>query len=107
EQRTSVSTRSDGASSKGAFIAQARRWASREAAYSKHIRFRQPRPTYSKMTRLQQDWYCYWRGQVRSGKYPETSISYIFAHAYELINKIGIDDVEDGYQQLRRLWLNY
>lgn len=107
EQRTSVSTRSDGASSKGAFIAQARRWASREAAYSKHIRFRQPRPTYSKMTRLQQDWYCYWRGQVRSGKYPETSISYIFVHAYELINKIGIDDVEDGYQQLRRLWLNY
>lgn len=106
-QRASVPTRSDGTSSEEAFIAQARQWASREVDYSKHTRFRQPRPTYSKMTKQQRDWYFYWRSKVRSGKHPTTSISYIFVHAYELINKIGVDDVEDGCQQLRRLWLKY
>src|SRR5262249_21367818 len=38
---------------------------------------------------------------------PDTDLSYIFVHVYELINNIGCSDAEGGYRQLHTLWLNY
>jgi hypothetical protein len=64
-------------------------------------------PTYDAMTAAQQQWYFYWRDRVRQGEYPETDLSYIFVHAYELLNNIGVRDGADGYRQLRALWLGY
>ena len=64
-------------------------------------------PTYHSMTSAQQKWYFYWRDQVRNGAYPDTDLSYVFVHVYELINNVGVRDGAHGYQQLHTLWLNY
>lgn len=64
-------------------------------------------PTYDSMAEQQRRWYFYWRGQVREGRYPDTDLSYIFVHIYELINKIGVVNAADGYEQLQRLWHSY
>lgn len=64
-------------------------------------------PTYDSMDEVQRRWYFYWRGQVRERRYPDTDLSYIFIHVYELINNIGTLDTRDGYNQLRRLWHSY
>jgi len=59
------------------------------------------------MARQQLKWYFFWRGQVRAGAYPDTDLSYIFVHVYELLNGVGVRSAQDGYDQLRRLWLAY
>lgn len=64
-------------------------------------------PTYDSMTEQQRRWYFYWRGEVREGRYPDTDLSYIFVHIYELINNIGVLNAADGYEQLQRLWHSY
>ncbi|SHK47638.1 TerB N-terminal domain-containing protein [Desulforamulus aeronauticus] len=64
-------------------------------------------PTYDSMNRQQQAWYFYWRSQVRSGNYPDTDLSYVFVHIYELLSGIGWQTPQDGYQQLLALWSAY
>jgi hypothetical protein len=64
-------------------------------------------PTYDSMTDGQQKWYFFWRGQIREGVFPDTDLSYIFVHVYELINGVGARSSMDGYEQLRKLWLAY
>ncbi len=89
------------------FIEQAHEFANRAQQKASFVPFQASWPTYEAMNGAQQRWYFYWRNQVRHGKYPKTSPSYIFVHVYELINGVGITDAQDGYDQLRRLWLNY
>jgi len=64
-------------------------------------------PTYDSMTNAQSRWYFHWRGRVRINDYPDTDLSYVFVHVYELINNVGVKNESDGYEQLRKLWLNY
>lgn len=59
------------------------------------------------MTGPQTKWYFYWRNEVRNGRYPETDLSYIFLHIYELINGVGWDTPQNGYEQLSGLWEAY
>ncbi|QNB45477.1 hypothetical protein BR63_03580 [Thermanaerosceptrum fracticalcis] len=74
---------------------------------AKFIPFMSYWPTYNSMSREQQKWYFYWRGQVRKGIYHDTDLSYIFVHVYELINNVGVRDPMDGYWQLYNVWINY
>lgn len=94
-------------SRESSFVTAARKYASRSGKPSPHVHFKSYWPTYSDMSKAQKDWYFYWRNQVRNNHFPDTSLSYIFLHVYELINNVGVRDVDDGYRQLRRLWLNY
>jgi len=89
------------------FVGQARKmaWYGGEAAH--HVPFMCYWPTYASMTEEQLRWYFFWRGQVRDGKYPDTDLSYIFVHVYELINGVGVRGVVAGYEQLHTLWLAY
>lgn len=64
-------------------------------------------PTYDSMTQQQKDWYFYWRTEVRNGDYPDTDLSYIFVHIYELLSGVGWRDAEEGYEQLINLWIYY
>ena len=64
-------------------------------------------PSYIQLNTPQERWYFYWRGEVREGRFPDTYLSYIFIHVYELINNIGVTSPLDGYEQLRRLWRAY
>lgn len=91
----------------GGFVEQARTFVNKDGAPASFIPFMHYWPTYAVMTDAQLKWYFYWRGQVRGGTYPDTDLSYIFVHVYELINNVGVANSLDGYQQLRGLWLNY
>lgn len=71
------------------------------------VPFMQYSPTYDSMDRSQQAWYFYWRTQVRKGEYPDTDLSYIFVHIYELLSHCGWKQASDGYNQLISLWTAY
>jgi hypothetical protein len=64
-------------------------------------------PTYEDMSIMQLQWYFSWRTNVRKGNYVKTSLSYIYVYAYELINKIGVKNSEDGFNKLVDLWKAY
>jgi len=64
-------------------------------------------PAYDAMDAAQQRWYFYWRDVLRHEQYPNTDTAYIFLHAYELINQVGVRNAADGFRQLHTLWLRY
>jgi hypothetical protein len=89
------------------FVLDARSFVNRKDTHAPFVPFMCYWPTYSSMTAPQRNWYFYWRDAVRHGQYPDTDLSYIFVHVYELIHQIGPRDAQDGYDQLHRLWTNY
>lgn len=64
-------------------------------------------PTYDNMSAAQFKWYFYWREKVRSGRYPDTDLSYLFLYMYELINGIGWSNPAQGWQLLEKVWRAY
>lgn len=64
-------------------------------------------PTYDNMTSAQYKWYFYWREEVRSGRYPDSDLSYLFLYMYELINGVGWSNPAQGYQLLNNVWKSY
>lgn len=64
-------------------------------------------PTYDEMQPRQLKWYLFWRGEVRSGRYPDTDLSYVFVYLYELIHGIGWSDPAEGYALMEQVWQGY
>lgn len=64
-------------------------------------------PMYGQMDINQLDWYFYWRDQVRNGNFPKTDSAYIYMLAHELINDVGVINLQLGYELLFDLWKNY
>ncbi|HQT92185.1 MAG TPA: TerB N-terminal domain-containing protein, partial [Candidatus Kryptobacter bacterium] len=89
------------------FIQDAKKTVNRRGAAVAHVPFMSYWPTYDSMTSSQLQWYFYWRSKVREEKYLDSDLSYIFVFIYELINNVGVKDAKDGYEQLKRVWLNY
>jgi hypothetical protein len=89
------------------FVRKAQKYVGRRETHAQFVSFMSYWPTYGSMTNAQQRWYFYWRDQVRNGVYPDTDLSYVFVHVYELINNVGTKNGSDGYQQLHTLWLGY
>ena len=71
------------------------------------VPFMQYWPTYDSMDRRQKAWYFYWRNEVRNGRYPDTDLSYIFVHIYEILSGCGWKEANVGYNQLIMLWEAY
>jgi hypothetical protein len=94
-------------SGEDSFVEKAKQLVSHKERSAHFVPFMSYWPTYDSMTQAQLKWYFFWRGQVRQEKYPDTDLSYIFVHVYELINNIGVKSPQDGYKQLYRLWTNY
>lgn len=94
-------------SSEKRFVEEARRLAEVTGEETSPVPFMSYWPTYGVMNDAQLKWYLYWRTEVRLERYPDVDLSYLFVHVYELINGIGWLHPEDGYHQLKRLWLNY
>jgi len=94
-------------SSEKRFVEEAKQWAEMVGDVSPWVPFMSYWPTYGVMNEAQRKWYLYWRKEVRQGSYPDTDLSYLFVHIYELINGIGWQYPEDGYAQLKQLWVNY
>jgi hypothetical protein len=89
------------------FVKEALKYVARRERSAAFVPFMCYWPTYDSMTPAQRKWYFYWRGEVRDDRYPETDLSYIFVHVYELINNVGVKNSADGYAQLFALWKAY
>ncbi|MDQ0720797.1 hypothetical protein QF049_002058 [Paenibacillus sp. W4I10] len=94
-------------SSEKRFVEEAKQWVEMEGDVSPWVPFMSYWPTYGVMNEAQRKWYMFWRKEVRQGRYPDTDLSYLFVHIYELINGIGWQNPQDGYDQLKQLWVNY
>jgi len=64
-------------------------------------------PTYQSMNDQQLRGYFTWRTKVRKGDIEKTSLSFIFVYIYELLNGIGVNSPEAGYQALKNFWQVY
>ncbi len=90
-----------------AFLAEMRRYHRREARPTDHVPFMQYWPTYSAMSRDQQQWFYYWRSLVRKEQYLPTDLSYIFVHVYEILNLVEEPDPQRAADRLWKLWQHY
>ncbi|MGM1023722.1 MAG: TerB N-terminal domain-containing protein [Bacillota bacterium] len=89
------------------FVKQAKSFADHNGETAPFVQFMSYWPTYRDMTDSQQKWYFYWRSEVRNMRYPETDLSYIFLHTYELINGVGWTEPKHGLSQLTQLLIHY
>ncbi|PZT52999.1 TerB N-terminal domain-containing protein [Paenibacillus silvae] len=94
-------------SSEKRFVEEARRLAEATGEETYPAPFMSYWPTYGVMNDAQLRWYWYWRTEVRQGNYLDVDLSYLFVHIYELINGIGWLHPEQGYEQLKQLWIHY
>ena len=110
EENISVTIRTDLYTSRQKFLDDMRMYAGKTvdyAAFVPFVPFSHYWSTYDSMDKQQQDWYFYWRTQVRNGNYIDTDLSYIYIHIYELLNGCGWETAPSGYSQLTKLWLSY
>lgn len=89
------------------FFLDAEKLADYEEPQAEFVPFQRYYPTYYDMTSPQRKWYFFWRGQVRRGNYLDTDISYIFLYIYELINRVGVSELMEGYDQICQIWRHY
>lgn len=64
-------------------------------------------PTYAGLTMPQLRGYFSWRTQIRNGENPYAPLPFVYMHAYELINNIGVSSHEKGFENLMNLLENY
>lgn len=89
------------------FLRDAKQYHSREGKLVEAVPFMQYWPTYSAMTREQQNWYFYWRSQVRHNNFLQADLSYIFIHIYELLNLVEQTDPVSAAERIWVLWQHY
>lgn len=89
------------------FLSDMKKYADTVGPKAEFVPFMQYWPTYDSMDHRQRAWYFYWRTQVRNDQYPDTDLSYIFVHIYELLSGCGWEQATDGYRQLMSLWMSY
>ena len=96
-----------GYSSHDKFIKEIKKYEDKVGIKAPFVPFMQYWPTYDSMDRRQKAWYFYWRNEVRNGRYPDTDLSYIFVHIYEILSGCGWKEANVGYNQLIKLWEAY
>jgi hypothetical protein len=55
----------------------------------------------------QMRWYFYWRTEARRGSFLSTDASYLYLHAYEILNLVEKPDPVDAADYLKLLWQTY
>ena len=92
---------------KRSFFESARGYADNIYEKTEHIPFMCYWPSYEYMSESQLNWYFYLRSCLRNGEYIDTDLSYLFVYIYELINQIGADNPDDGFEKMIKIWKNY
>ncbi len=64
-------------------------------------------PQYSQLTAEQKNYYFYWRGEIRRGKFPKTDYSYLYLYVYEILNLPDKIPAAEGIKMLTTLWREY
>ena len=72
--------------------------------YSEKVPFSSYYPNYQVMSYEQFRTYFTWRDKVRQGSIEESSLSYAFLYIYELLNQIGVDELQAGLNLLLHFW---
>ena len=72
--------------------------------YSGNTLFSQYFPNYNMMGYEQLRTYFTWRTEVKKGNVADISLSYAFIYIYELLGNIGVNDPQDGLNQLMSFW---
>lgn len=89
------------------FVKEAIKLRDKKGSLANPVPFKCYWPTYSDMNGSQQQWYFYWRSQVRQDKFHATDLSYIFVHVYEILNLVETPDPIQAVERIRALWLAY
>ena len=89
------------------FYLQGRFMADFEDDYEKNQPYSAYFPSYQTMGYEQLRTYFTWRTQVRQGNIEGTSLSYAFMYLYELVNLIGVENAEEGLDQMLQFWDAY
>ena len=58
-------------------------------------------PTYRVLTDQELRGYFGWRTRLRHQQLERTSLTYAFLYIYELLNQIGVENPQDGYDKLK------
>lgn len=64
-------------------------------------------PTYSSLNNEQLRGYFTWRTCYRKGEIAPAPLPFIMMYAFELINNIGIESHENGFERLRKLYCDF
>ena len=78
-----------------------------EDSYEKCVPLNIYAPTYQRLSYEQLRTYFTWRTSARAGQYASVSVSYVLLYAYEIINNIGIQNIQHGPEMLLKLWQAY
>ena len=89
------------ASAAQVFYEQARALAGYEDDFEYSGTFQHYYPTYEDMNNEQLRGYFSWRSKVRRGQIQRGSLSFAYLYLYELINLIGVENAQDGYETMR------
>lgn len=60
-------------------------------------------PTYQSLTNAELRGYFSWRSKVRAAAFPPAPLSFVYLYIYEIINSIGFDSPQAGYERLLEL----
>ena len=83
------------------FYEQARALAGYEDNYEYAGAFTHYYPTYEDMNNEQLRGYFSWRTKARHGQVQRGSLSFAYLYLYELINLIGVENAQHGYETMR------
>ena len=89
------------------FVDQAIKLVERAESQAEPVPFQQYWPTYEAMDAAQQQWYFFWRAQLRQGNRLPADLSYLFVHIYEVINMVGFQTPQDAFRHLADFWRFY
>ena len=89
------------------FVEQGRLMADYEDNYDFHGTFNMYFPTYRSMNNQQLRGYFSWRTNVRHGLIAPTCTSFVYVYLYELLNSIGVEPGEKGFEALWSFWQTY
>lgn len=64
-------------------------------------------PTYQSLKDSELRGYFTWRAKIRQGQYPPTCLAFLQIYTYEIINNIGVESVNEGYERLLALEEHY
>ncbi|NLC43567.1 MAG: hypothetical protein GX783_04720 [Clostridiales bacterium] len=78
-----------------------------EDDYAGNTQLSQYFPNYQMMGYEQLRTYFTWRTRVRKGNIVNTSLAYTFLYIYELLANIGVDDAQNGLDNLIFFWKSF
>ena len=64
-------------------------------------------PQYSQLTAAQRQYYFYWRGELRAGRYIKCDYCYFWLYVYEVLNLPDYIPPEEGVRLLCDVWIHY